>query len=320
MYGFITALEFRVSESDLAAAIGARSEGVDEELTDLADVRREVAEDSFHVSSDEKGNMTVSRVVHESVTMDLETLETHYRLSYLANDFDTGDVDPPSLCYMQKYQEYRPAANNEVEGHYRFVYVAEDSTLEFVKMSEHRAAMAVEGRDRELAQANRMVDSLQGQADQLTTELAQSQGFLEIANAALQLLREENEALRTEIADKDRVITDAGESINRAAAEIMETKNSNGYLNQRLSTTESDIALLREQNTGLRNQIADLAPIHDERDVLRRRVFQLEAAGERISRVLERVRSEPGDEPSVTYSDAADEIGDIISEAQAHEG
>ena len=75
MYGFITALEIRVSETDLAAAIGARSEGADEELSDLADVTREAQPDSFSVSTDENGHMTVSRVVREKVGMDLEDLE-----------------------------------------------------------------------------------------------------------------------------------------------------------------------------------------------------------------------------------------------------
>jgi hypothetical protein len=267
MYGFITALEFRVSESDLAAAIGARSEGVDEELTDLADVRREVLDDSFLVATDENGNMTVSRVVRESVEMDLETLETHYRLGYLASDdFDIGDVDAPSLCYMQKHQEYRPAEGDDAEGHYRFVYVADNSTLEFVKLNEHLNT-TLSQRDSELFQANRTVDALQGQLNQLTGELAQTKGvlesvqkdrddadraldeareaidtwvadvqklkverdqangFLSVANAALQLLREENAALRNEGIEKERVITEAGESINRAAAEITERRN-----------------------------------------------------------------------------------------------
>ena len=202
------------------------------------------------------------------------TWNRHYRLGYLASDdFDIGDVDTPSLCYMQKGQEYRPAEGDDAEGHYRFVYVSDGSALDMRASLSQRVLG-------ELDQANRTVDALQGQVDQLTQQLDNEKGFLTTANAALQLLREEN-------AEKERVITEAGESINRAAAEIRDLTESNEYRLARMNQLDADIVVLRDENTALRNQVGDLAVVHDENDGLRRRTLLLENAGGEIWAIVD---------------------------------
>jgi hypothetical protein len=229
MYGRISALEITISESELVEAfrsIGGLPEGDsdDPDFSELGGVTDTIVEDSFGYSFDEKGGFKANIDVRQSVELDLDDVERAYRLSYLAH-LESGDITTPMLCDMQKHREH--VKENGYQGEYRFAYVESQSTFEFVGMQNH-----------------------------LRSELVQCEGFLEVANAALQLLRDENELLRNEGIQKERVITEAGESINRAAAEITE----------------------------LRNQIANLGEMNGENDVLRRRVFQLEGGGEQIDR------------------------------------
>jgi hypothetical protein len=245
MYGRVSALEITISESELVEAFRAtgglpQGEYDEADLSELGDVTDTVVEDSFAYSFDEKGGFKANFDVRSGIDLDIEDVERAYR-SYLAS-LESGEVTVPMLCDMQKYREH--VKDDGYQAMYRFAYVSSNATLEFVGMQNF----------------------LRTELEQRDSELVQSQGFLEVANNALQLLRDENELLRNEAAEKERVITDAGESINRAAAEITE----------------------------LRNQIADLGEINDERDTLRRRVFQLEGGGEQIDRWI-RSDADPSD-------------------------